>query len=73
MELDAEDTAFLNSLVPDGCMPTGLLAVVTWLDQDAEPHIRVYNQTDERITGILGLLELAKKHFLDDTPPWKDG
>lgn len=67
MELDAEDRAFVDSLVPDGCLATGLLGIVTWLDENGAPCWRVYNQTDERLSGLVGLLDMAKHKFLTET------
>lgn len=58
--MDEVDIAFVNSLMPENAISTGFLAVVTWLDLDGEPHWRVYNQTDGRISSVLGLLEIAK-------------
>jgi len=65
MDLDEVDTTFVDSLVPDGAMATGLYAIVTWLDADGEPRFRCYNQTDERLSGLIGLLEMAKKHVFE--------
>lgn len=62
--MDEIDSAFVDSLIPDGAAMPELLAIVQWLDEDGDPHWRVYNQTDQRTSGILGLLEMAKHHFL---------
>jgi hypothetical protein len=61
MDLDSVDAAFVDSLIPEGAVPTGLCAVVTWLDpNDDVPRWRCYIDVDLPVTTTLGFLELAK-------------
>lgn len=58
--MDKHDKAFVDSLVPDGAVPVGLVAVVAWVHPDGTRAWRCYVDCDDTVTTTLGLLELAK-------------
>ena len=65
MELDSQDTAFVNSIIPTNAVATGLMAVVTWLDpEDGTPRWWFYANTDETVSSMIGLLEMSKQQVL---------
>lgn len=66
MTMDDVDRAFVDSLIPPGSAVPELLAIVQFLDEAGNPRWKVYNQTDQRVSGVIGLLELAKHHFLTE-------
>lgn len=72
MDLDNIDKAFVDALVPEGALPTGLFAVVTWLDGDGEPNYRYYNQTDTRVFEMVGMLESVKLSIMQDAAEFDD-
>lgn len=58
--LDDVDGAFIDSLMPEGSVPLGFVAVLLWVDGEGEQRWRCYSQMDTTVTTTLGLLELAK-------------
>jgi hypothetical protein len=64
LELDEDDKAFVDSLVPEGCIPMTLMAVVAWLDPDGSLRWRQYVQSDATTTQCLGLLDMVKHRLL---------
>lgn len=61
MDLDAADTAFVESLIPDGAVVSGLVAVVTFMQPETGLNEwKVYCDVDMPVSSTLGFLELAK-------------
>lgn len=57
---DEIDKAFLASIVPDGCVGMGFVAIVAWINEEGAQLWRVYSQMDAPLTSTLGLLRLAE-------------
>lgn len=57
---DEIDKAWLESIVPEGCISDGFVAIVSWMDQEGKPFWRVYSQINVPLSTTLGLIELAK-------------
>lgn len=57
---DDIDKAWLDSIVPEGCMGIGFIAVAHWIDDEGTQRWRVYSQIEAPVATSLGLLELAK-------------
>lgn len=66
MDLDAADTAFIESLTPDGHLCTGFIAVLSFIRPDGTPGWTHYYQ-HEGLAGatVIGMLEMAKAEILD--------
>lgn len=63
--LDAEDRAFLETLVPEDALDPHLLAIVTWMDPDTGESLwRFYAPDTTLVSHRLGLLELVKHSLL---------
>lgn len=67
--MDDPDRAFLDSLLPEGAVPQGFIAVAAWVEADGAMRWRCYNQLDLPISGCLGLLELAKLDLVNRCSP----
>ena len=68
-ELDPTDQAYVDELVPDGCMYVGHLSIVEWITPDGDSRWRVYSQMDQPVSSIVGMLEMAKLHMCARLPP----
>lgn len=66
-EPDDIDKAWLDSIVPEGCVPLGFIGIASWLDEDGTQRWRCYSQIDVPISASLGLLELAKLELIART------
>lgn len=56
-----EDTAFVRQLMPEGAVPSTLVAVVAWLDPEtAQENWCVTWAGHEDLPRFVGMLELAK-------------
>lgn len=62
--MDEVDLAFDASLVPDGCVSQGFIAVSAYFDEHGDQKFKVYSQLDMVLSGQLGLLELAKRSLI---------
>lgn len=67
--MDDADRAWLLSMVPEGCVPQGFIGVAAWFNDAGEMRWKVYNQLDLPISGVLGLLELAKLEMVNRCEP----
>lgn len=69
MELDSVDEAYIESIIPDGAIPTAIITVVAFLNPDTgDMQWKVHNDTDIPLTHCLGLLDLAKLDICARTP-----
>lgn len=66
-DLEDVDRAYLESLMPDGSVPTALVSVVSWIDEEGKQHWRCHCIADAPVTSTLGLLDLAKMDVLART------
>lgn len=62
--MDDADRAFVATLMPDDGVFTAMIAIVTYLDDQGAPRIKVYVDGDDTIAANLGYLEIAKEHLL---------
>jgi len=62
--MDEVDAAFMDSLVPSGCTPTGFVAVATYMDENGVDKFKVYSQSELSLSSIVGHLEFAKLHMM---------
>lgn len=66
-EMDDVDLAFQQSLIPEGSVPEGFVAVLSFVGPDGESHWRVYDQLEGSISRTIGLLEMAKLELISRT------
>lgn len=59
MDLDAEDRAFVDTMIPDDAVPVTFIAVVSYLGADGKQHFREYVQTEELAHAVVGLLTIV--------------
>lgn len=62
--MDEVDLAFDASLVPDGCVSQGFVAISAYFDDQGQRKFKVYDQLDLPLSEQLGLLELAKRELI---------
>lgn len=68
MRLDPLDKQFIDSMLPHGTIPTGVVCVITYIDQSGDNRWKLWLESDIPITGIIGALELAKIDIIASTP-----
>ncbi|MFP4512073.1 MAG: hypothetical protein ACLFRV_03895 [Acidimicrobiales bacterium] len=61
------DTDYISSLIPNGAIPLGIVAVAPYLDADTgEQMFVVHSEIDGPPSTVVGLLEIAKHETLDE-------
>lgn len=68
MEFNQSDKDFVDSLLPDGAIPTGIVTVLTYIDTSGENSWKLWVESDVPVTAIVGALELAKLDIIASTP-----
>lgn len=58
--LDDTDKAFIDSLLPDGEAPLGVIAIIPFIDADGEFRWRNYINVDLLDVTVEGLLDRVK-------------
>lgn len=61
---DDADVAFEGTLVPEGCVSQGFIAVAAYFDEDGLEKFKVYTQLDMPLHAQIGLLELSKRELI---------
>lgn len=68
MEFNQADKDFVDSLLPEGAIPTGIVTVLTYIDTSGENSWKLWVESDVPVTAIVGALELAKLDIIASTP-----
>ena len=66
-DLDREAIVFLDALLPDGAVPTVLIAVAAFLDENGDECWRCYCNSEAPCSTNVGLLEMAKLQIISRT------
>lgn len=62
-EMRPIDYEWLHSVTPEGALATGFLAIIPIIDIDGNETLLVHNYVDERISNVVGIIEMAKLSF----------
>ena len=63
--MDATGESLAKELIPEGCIPLGIMAVATYIDGDAEHAYSFYFDVDDAsLMTHVGFLEALKQQLL---------
>lgn len=63
--MEAKSLDFVGDFLPERAVPSGLLAVVAWLDPDTgQQSWRLFSDFDGSVLEAIGMLETAKRDLM---------
>jgi len=68
MQFNPLEKKFVDLMLPEGAVPTGVVTVLTYLDKTGENSWLMWVESDAPVTAIIGALELAKLDIVASTP-----
>jgi hypothetical protein len=68
MEFNPIEKKFIDLMLPEGAIPTGVVTVLTYIDSSSENSWLMWVESDAPVTAIIGALELAKLDIIASTP-----
>lgn len=68
MQFNPIEKKFVDLMLPEGAVPTGVVTVLTYLDTSGDNSWLMWVESDAPVTAIIGALELAKLDIVASTP-----
>ena len=68
MDFNPPEKKFIDGILPEGAIPTGVVTVLTYLNPEGENSWLMWVEADAPVTAIIGALELAKVDIMASTP-----
>lgn len=68
MQFNPLEKKFVDLMLPEGAVPTGVVTVLTYIDTTGDNSWLMWVESDAPVTAIIGALELAKLDIVASTP-----